>query len=75
MRRQSSKFLIDQRQQFLGGFGIALLGALEDLGDIAHATQSSAVVGGDNFKRLWQLPAEIVLAQPSALWLILTSCN
>ena len=37
--RQSPKFLIDQRQQFLGGFGVALLDALENLGDIAHARQ------------------------------------
>jgi hypothetical protein len=54
VRRQSAKFFIDQRQQFLSGFGIALLDALEDLGDIAHMAQSSAVVRRDNFKRLGQ---------------------
>ena len=36
---ESSKFLIDQRQQFLRGFAIALLDAFENLGDIAHATE------------------------------------
>ena len=32
-------FLTDQREQFLCGFAIALLDALKDLGDVAHATE------------------------------------
>jgi len=36
---QFAEFLIHQREEFLGRFGIALFNALEDLGDIAHATE------------------------------------
>jgi hypothetical protein len=36
MRRQLAKFLVDQRQQFLGGSGITLLHAVEDARDVAQ---------------------------------------
>jgi len=39
VRCQLAQFLIDQREQFLCGFAIALLDALKDLGDVAHATE------------------------------------
>ena len=39
MRRQFAEFLIDQREELLSRFTTAFLDALEDLGDIAHATE------------------------------------
>src|SRR5437899_7296551 len=36
---ESAQFLIDQREQFVSGFAVAVLDPLEDLGDIAHATK------------------------------------
>ena len=56
VRRQSAKFFIDQRQQFLSGFGIALLDALEDLGDIAHASDSKSIRKIEKAKRGAGLP-------------------
>ena len=38
---QTAQFLIDQGQQFLRSFAIALLDALEDLRNVAHATHFS----------------------------------
>src|SRR5207249_5756461 len=35
-RRQLAQFLIDQRQQFRGSFGITLLCAVENASDVAH---------------------------------------
>ena len=43
MRRQFAQLFINQREQFLGRPLIALLDALEDLGDIAHAEWSMNV--------------------------------
>ena len=34
---ESAQFLIDQREQFVSGFAVAVLDPLEDLGDVAHA--------------------------------------
>ncbi len=36
---ESAQFLIDQREQFVSGFAVAVLDPLEDLGHIAHATK------------------------------------
>lgn len=36
-RGECAQFLVNQRQQFLSGFGIALLNAVEDAGEVAHA--------------------------------------
>ncbi len=35
-RGKLAEFLINQREQFVGGHGVALLSAIEDAGDIAH---------------------------------------
>ena len=35
--RQLAQFAIDQRQQFIGGLGIALLDGLENAGDVAQS--------------------------------------
>ena len=36
---QPAQFLIDQRQQFLRSFGVALLNPVEDAGQVVHAGQ------------------------------------
>ena len=50
MRSESPEFLIDQWQQLLGGLRVAVLDALEDLGDVAHARQSSGLRSRNNCK-------------------------
>jgi hypothetical protein len=40
MRRQSAQLIINQGEEFLGRPLIALLNALEDLGEIAHVEWS-----------------------------------
>src|SRR6266568_542072 len=37
MRRETAKFLIDQREQFRSGFGVTLLCAVQNVSDVAHA--------------------------------------
>ena len=37
-RGQFAPLLIDERDQLLGSFGIAMLSAVEDLSDVAHAS-------------------------------------
>jgi len=44
-RRELAQLLIDQRQQFIGGMGVALLDAIEDAGHIAHADMKLNCVG------------------------------
>jgi len=51
VRGQTAKLFINQRQQFLGGFGIALLSRLKDASDVAHGLQSSSETTGDNSKQ------------------------
>jgi len=36
---QATEFFVNERQQFLGGFGIALLNPVEDLRDVAHTNK------------------------------------
>ena len=36
MRRQFAQFFIDQREQLVGGIGIALLDGAQDSSDVAH---------------------------------------
>ena len=38
LRGQLAKFIVNQRQQFLGSVGVTLLDAIEDARDIAHAS-------------------------------------
>jgi len=40
--RQPPQLFIDQRQQFIGGFGVAALNSLDYPGDIAHVAQAIA---------------------------------
>jgi hypothetical protein len=47
---QSSKLFINQRQQFIGGFGIALLYAFQNVCDIAHTPQSNGKAAASNEK-------------------------
>jgi len=47
---ETAQLFIDQRQQLLGGSGIALLSGLEDASDIAHALEISAESSADNPK-------------------------
>ena len=47
---QSPQFIIDKRQQFLGGFRIALLSCFEDSRNVVHAAQTSVEFLGDNSK-------------------------
>src|SRR5437868_3337969 len=37
VRRQLAQLVVDQRQQFLGGFGIAVMGSPEYARQVAHA--------------------------------------
>ena len=37
-RREFAQLLINERKQLFGGFGIALLNAVEDVRDVAHAS-------------------------------------
>ncbi len=39
VRGQPSKIFVNQRQQFIGGFGIALYRALQDVRDVAHSAR------------------------------------
>ena len=39
LRGQLAQFLIDQRQQFVGGIAVALLRAVENARDIAHCSR------------------------------------
>lgn len=39
MRREPAEFLINERQQFVGGSGIALLNSHDDASQIAHASR------------------------------------
>jgi hypothetical protein len=36
LRGQSAQFLIDQREKFFGGFGVAVLDAVENARNVAH---------------------------------------
>ena len=49
-RRQATKLFIDERQQLIGGSGIALFSRLKDTRDVAHALQSNAGTTSDNSK-------------------------
>ena len=42
-RRQSSQFLVNQRQQFVGGFPISFLKTFENPGDIAHGLLAASL--------------------------------
>jgi hypothetical protein len=43
--RQLAQLLIDQRQQFIGGPGVALVDGVEDAGDVAHLVSSLCFEG------------------------------
>jgi hypothetical protein len=34
--REAAQFVIDERKQFIGGLGVALLNSVEDASDVAH---------------------------------------
>jgi hypothetical protein len=36
VRREPPEFVVNEREQFMGGFGVAAFGGLEDLRDLAH---------------------------------------
>ena len=37
--REAAQFVIDERKQFIGGLGVALLNAVKDACDIAHRAE------------------------------------
>jgi hypothetical protein len=43
--RQPAELLIDERQQFFRGPGVALLGPVENAGDVAHGAEHSLESG------------------------------
>ena len=45
VRRHSAQFVINQREQLIGGFRVAVFDGLEDLGDVTHGRGRSVCLG------------------------------
>ena len=41
VRRQPPQFLVNEREQFLGGIGVTRFDCLENLGDVARSSKGS----------------------------------
>ena len=48
---QLAELVVDQRQEFLGRLGIALLDGREDAGDVVHCSEPAEVVRADGSRR------------------------
>src|SRR5262249_22556705 len=64
VRGQLSQFVINQRQQFIGSFGVALQNCIKNARDIAHALTVATSVPGGNSKAKIEKTANIWLKKP-----------